>query len=105
LVSEERNNVVTGKIQVDTADMWPLLINSVRYAIGRASYAPAEVADLVRKYGAALKSWQRQQIAQEIGEEIRFGKRIAARSDSNAKFPYEGLWTALADELEKGAKP
>jgi hypothetical protein len=94
---------VISRILIEPHDLWPMLINSVRYALGRASYAPSEVADLVRKYGSALKPWQRMQIAQEIREEIRFSKRIAARP--NALFPYEGLWSSLAEELEKGAKP
>lgn len=53
-------------IELREEDIWPLLIATVRYSLGRRSYMPAVCAGLVRRYGRYLEPWQRRQISEEI---------------------------------------
>jgi hypothetical protein len=82
-------------------DLWVLLLCSLRYAMGRASYVTGEVADMIRRYKSHLTAPQRAQIAGEI--------RTAVRDAHNGggflgmKMDEDG-WVRLAEEME-GEKP
>jgi hypothetical protein len=62
---------VKPNINIDPNTLWCLLLFSVRYAMGRMSAAPGEVADWVRLYRKHLSSTQADQIANEIEKELR----------------------------------
>ena len=51
--------------------LWGMLIYSVRYAMGRRSYAVGEVCDWVRAYSKHLMVNQVEQIAREVAEELQ----------------------------------
>ena len=53
---------------VNVEDMWPLLLQSVRYAMGRQSYAVGECCRMVRMYAGHLTAGQVAQIGREIAE-------------------------------------
>ena len=48
------------------ADLFTLLLSTVRYSLGRRTYMSTEAPELVCKYGSSLEYWQLQQIADEI---------------------------------------
>jgi hypothetical protein len=79
-------------------DLWVLLLCSLRYAMGRASYVTAEVARLIRHYKLHLTAPQRAQIAGEIRTAIREahngGGFLGMRMDEDG-------WVRLAEELEQ----
>lgn len=60
---------------VNSADMWTLLMCSVRYAMGRRSYMPSTVADLVRKHVDVLDDHNLLQIQKEVFEELARAER------------------------------
>lgn len=65
-------------VTADPNDMWGLLLYSMRYAMGRSSYAPGEAVDLVLRYADALETHQLQQIADEIDDHLKlFGEHSA----------------------------
>jgi hypothetical protein len=51
-------------------DFWHLVLQSVRYCMGRMSYAVGVCCDMVRSYAKHLKPHQVAQIAREIREEV-----------------------------------
>jgi hypothetical protein len=55
---------------VSTTDLWGLLLYSIRYALGRQTYAVDDALEYVLRYGAALEAWQLEQIAKEIDEHM-----------------------------------
>jgi len=72
---------------------WPLLLHSVRYAVGRRSTAPSTTADLVRRYWRLLLPEQVAQIVREIREERYLGDECDART-----------WTEMCEWLERQAR-
>lgn len=78
-------------------DLWVLLLCSLRYAMGRASYVTGEVANLVWRYRNHLTQPQRAQIAGEIRTAVREahngGGFLGMKMD-------EAEWVRLADRLE-----
>jgi hypothetical protein len=59
------------KVKIDHADLWPMLLSAVRYALGRRSYVVGEAYDWCLSYERHLTQWQRAQIAREIREYFR----------------------------------
>jgi hypothetical protein len=80
-------------VRIDAADLSTLLWCSIRYAIGRGSYAPGEIADIVERHSACLQPWQRDRIAGEIEGELR----------ASPDMPSSDVWRGLARWLT-GAK-
>lgn len=73
---------------------WPLLLHSVRYAVGRRSTAPSTTADLVRRYWRLLTREQVAQIVREIREEKYLGDSCDVAT-----------WTELCEWLERQTVP
>lgn len=61
---------MTHAIKVNQHDLWIMVLNYVRYAMGRMSTAPSTAADFVRTYWAAFRPDERAQIRDEIRTEI-----------------------------------
>jgi hypothetical protein len=55
-------------VTVSPADAWGLILYSVRYALGRRTYAADDAGNYVLRYQDALETWQLAQIVREIVE-------------------------------------
>lgn len=81
---------------VDPETLWCLLLYTMRYALGRASSAPSDAANWIRRYRHYLKPWQVEQIAKEVEEELHRcnskGTLLGHRCDHDE-------WTRLAADL------
>jgi len=62
---------IDGQIAVSHYDAWPLLLQSVRYSLGRMTAAPGNAQDAVRRYSEALTPHQLAQIGREVSEELQ----------------------------------
>ena len=51
-------------------DMWVLLLDTVRYSMGRMTYMSSLAPELVIKYNDYLSLWQLKQIKEEVENEI-----------------------------------
>ena len=84
------------RANVPAHTMWSLLLYSVRYAMGRQTGAPSDVADWVRAYRSSLTDWQIKQIAEEVAEELqrceKKGHHLGAEIDHKT-------WTCLVADL------
>jgi len=79
-------------------DMWLLLINGVRYAMGRQTSSVSDTCGCVRRHYESLEDWQVAQIAREIREEIARYERLG-HGTLGADCDHKD-WTALAEFLE-----
>ena len=88
------------EIPLRAEDLWPLLICTLRYSLGRMSYVTAQTAGLVRDYSEHLKPWQRKQIAAEIRTAIADAHRLY-NAPLGMQMDEDG-WARLAEEIERG---
>ena len=65
-----RRYLETELVGVSRRDMWTLLLQSVRYSMGRMSMAPSHSQDMVREHVAALNDHCLAQIQREVVEEL-----------------------------------
>ena len=76
--------------------LWPLLLCTIRYAMGRSSCIVGDACDYYRTYRAHLAPHQRAQIGREILEALRFeeglGKTLGMDMDHRE-------WRRLAQEI------
>lgn len=83
-------------VEVADGDIWPLLLCTIRYAMGRSSYIVGDACDYYRRYRARLTAYQRKQIGREIAEAIaleeRLGRVLGHDMDHRE-------WKRLADEI------
>lgn len=81
---------------IDPNTLWCLLLYSMRYALGRMSSAPSDVAEWIRSYRGHLEPWQINQIADEVEEELRRcesqNRLLGHRCDHQ-------VWTRLVADL------
>lgn len=88
-------------IGVKNNDLWIMLICTVRYAMGRASYITSLTADLYQKYKEALTVQQRLQIAREIqiavGLAVKDGRLLGDSID-------HANWQRLAEDILRTEK-
>jgi hypothetical protein len=80
---------------VSSEDMWWLLLSTVSYGLGRHSYAPSTIAELVIKYHDFLTKERIEQMARKIRDHLHITPYPPAYKDI-----YE-TWSALATELEQ----
>jgi len=55
---------------VTATDMWLLLMSTIRYSMGRASYMPSTCEEFLVKYSPMLSIAQLRQIGKEVEEEL-----------------------------------
>jgi hypothetical protein len=92
---------MTDIAKVNPRDMWLLLINSVRYSMGRQTSAVADTCEIVRRHYKSLEGWQIAQIAREIREELdRAERKLVYRNGFLGAECDHKDWTALAEFLE-----
>jgi hypothetical protein len=72
---------MTRPVTVSPADAWGMVLYSVRYALGRRTYAVDDVCEYVLRYQDALETWQLQQIVGEISTWCEREKGLAARAE------------------------
>ena len=89
-----------GEIPLRVSDLWPLLICTLRYSLGRQSYVTAQTCDLIRDYARHIKPWQLQQIAAEIRTAIADAHRLY-NAPLGQQMDEDG-WVRLAEEIESG---
>jgi hypothetical protein len=87
-------NLTPRSIPLTPDAAWPLLLYSVRYAVGRRSTAPSTTVDLVRRYWRLLLPEQVAQIVREIREEKYLGDSCDVAT-----------WTELCEWLERQTVP
>ena len=78
-----------GQIAIESSDLWPLLMSTVRYAMGRRSTAPSMAIECVQRYARHLEPEQLAQIASEIRQERYLGDECDVRA-----------WHGLAEWIE-----
>jgi hypothetical protein len=78
--------------QVGSADLYTLLVGSVRYALGRSSYITATTADIVRRHWRDLDAGQREVVLRDLREAIDDADRRCA--PVGMRCDHEG-WVAL----------
>lgn len=83
---------------VNSYDMWTLLISSVRYAMWRQTSVVSDVCSCVRRHYKALEDWQVAQIAREIREELERASKTE-KGTLGADCDHKD-WIALAEFLE-----
>lgn len=92
-----KNNTVR-PVEVLPDDLWFMLLSTVRYSFGRASYAPEYARELIHRYEDALTAGQLIQIMDEVNRELRMyeslGKTMGHEQDHKT-------WQTLADELKE----
>ena len=86
-------------IEIDTHnEFWPMVMCSIRYAMGRRTYMPGLVQDIVKKYRNRLSARALVQISEEVTREIESyesdGKTLGADFDHRD-------WKKFAEELLK----
>jgi hypothetical protein len=78
-------------VTVGPADAWGMVLYSVRYALGRSTYAVDDAGGYVLGFQDALETWQLAQIAREVSEwcerypehcTVREWREIAAKVDA-----------------------
>lgn len=76
--------------------LWPLLLCTIRYAMGRSSCIVGDACDYYRAYRSGLTPWQRAQVGREIAEaldlEERLGRTLGHDMDHRE-------WRRLAQEI------
>lgn len=60
-------------MDVDPNDLRTLLLCSFRYALGRATYMPQQVQELIKKHVDVLETWMLQQMDKDIGDAAQRG--------------------------------
>jgi hypothetical protein len=88
----------TYQLVVRPDDLWVMLLSTVRYTLGRRSYATAQCRDLVLAYGGGLLPPQRDQIRHEIQDALleaaKQGRTLGDKVDND-------VWRNLVYDLEK----
>ena len=59
------------EINIAEEDLWPLLLSTIRHAMGRRSYLPGYVQEMVQNYSSHLSDAQLKQMQQEVEDELR----------------------------------
>lgn len=85
----------------NATEMACLLLYSVRYALGRSSYAVGEVCDLVRQYQHVLTPGQTQTLRCDIQEAITQAEEAAG---TVGMLMDHGAWVKLLDDIVLGEK-
>jgi len=82
-------------IQISQEALGVSLICSVRYALGRKSYMPGMIMEIVKNHARFISEGDREVIVQSIREAARFDRGLGRAID------YEEEWLELADWLER----
>lgn len=77
----------TGLVTLSTYDFGALAVYSTRYALGRATYAVADVCSMLRTHWSRIRAADRAAILRDIREHFEASERL-------------GLTTAECDERE-----
>jgi hypothetical protein len=56
------------------SDLWPFMLFSLRYIMGRSSYVVGSWAEWIDRYGHHLRDDQLEQLEREIREALRFAE-------------------------------
>lgn len=84
--------------RVGTADLWVMLLSTIRYSMGRSTYMPSYCAELYERFKKFLETHHRHQIAREIEEELRLAQ---SRGHYLGGHVDHITWTALAEKIRK----
>lgn len=76
--------------------LWPLLLCTIRYAMGRSSYIVGDACDYYRCYGSRLTAWQRQQIGREVADAVALAERMDGLLGHEID---HREWKRLSDEI------
>jgi hypothetical protein len=88
--------------EVAPRDLAWLIICSVRYSLGRMSYAPSYTAEMVLKYAGALTADERRILVEDIRRYLDFTSRVGEHSISGGHPPdIIATWESLAKALEE----
>jgi hypothetical protein len=63
-------------MEVSPDDLWTMLLSTIRYSMGRATYMPSVCADYYEKFKSEFTLEMRRQIYREITEEIARAERL-----------------------------
>lgn len=63
-------------MQLDPTDAWIFILSTIRYTLGRSSYAVQESQNLFFKYKKLLEPWQVKVIFEEVIGEIELTERM-----------------------------
>lgn len=87
-------------MRVDKLDLWVLLLSTIRYSMGRATYMPGLCRDMLNRYHGALTSAQLNQIAEEVRSELRLHERLGHKLGHDCDHK---TWIAVAEDAERHA--
>ncbi len=96
-------------MEVNAADLWTLLLSTIRYSLGRQTYMVQYSTELFERYGEALTVMQRLQIAREILQEVerceRQGKTCGSEGDHVHWKTFVKHYNAETGKLERTSGP
>jgi hypothetical protein len=87
---------MSGTQPVDVDDLRSLIIYSVRYAMGRQSYAPSEVQAIARKHRSVMRPHELRRMAYDIDTRGFLGSR-----DDHAEWRAFASWCVAEADREE----
>jgi hypothetical protein len=88
--------------EVPLEDLWVMLLSTIRYSMGRATYMPTLCAEMYARYRGCLSRDMRLQVMREIEEELemrtRVGKTLGWPEDHK-------VWSDLAARIRSEEIP
>lgn len=93
-----RTSGPSNSTEISNADLWTMLLSTIRYSMGRMTYMPSLCRGMLKRYGRNLKYEQLRQIQKEIMEELR--QAIAANRTLGDKCD-DDEWRAAVQDIEK----
>lgn len=98
---EDAKRTIQQKVLVDRHELGILLLQSLRYALGRRSTAPGETADMIKTYWQNIEPQFRGFLLRDLREEIERHERspgLGVLGDSCDERTWRDLLTWMLDE-------
>ncbi len=87
-----------GRVEIASRDLQTLLICSMRYSLGRMTYMPGLIQDLIREHRTVLSNDTLLQLADEIDHEHRLrGGKLGMDFDTQGWMDFRDWLRATAD--------
>jgi hypothetical protein len=87
--------------RVESADLSSMVVYSVRYALSRRTYVPAEACDFVRKYWDSVRLNDRACLERDIRNHIEIDE-ARMKPDAGFDMYHHDLWADLLQWMERG---
>lgn len=89
--------------EVQNEDLWFMLLSTIRYSLGRTSYAPSYAMELTLRYRNELEPEQVKQLCDEVRDWLRRNARIRRGREHEYGYDNSDAWRQFVTIMKQAS--